>query len=64
MTALGDLTADDAADLKEIRTSYPELDAVTHHVRNFATMMGDLRACSTNSRRTERFPSSASAHHP
>ncbi|MGX4688808.1 ISL3 family transposase [Streptomyces sp. JNUCC 63] len=43
MTDLGNLTADDAADLKEIRTSCPELDAVTHHVRDFAAMMRDLR---------------------
>ncbi|MFJ7495824.1 transposase [Streptomyces sp. NPDC097727] len=43
MTDPGNLTADDAADLKEIRTSCPELDAVTHHVRDFATMMRDLR---------------------
>ncbi|MFE0646299.1 ISL3 family transposase [Streptomyces sp. NPDC058877] len=43
MTDPGNLTADDAADLKEIRTSCPELDAVTHHVRDFAAMMRDLR---------------------
>ncbi|MFI2207354.1 hypothetical protein ACH47Z_43195 [Streptomyces sp. NPDC020192] len=43
MTDPGNLTADDAADLNEIRTSCPELDAATHHVRAFATMMGDLR---------------------
>ncbi|MEU5438464.1 hypothetical protein AB0G73_34670 [Streptomyces sp. NPDC020719] len=43
MTDPGNLTADEAADLKEIRTNCPELDSVTHHVREFATMMGDLR---------------------
>jgi transposase len=43
MTDPGNLTADDAADLKEIRTSCPELDAVTHHVRDFATMMCELQ---------------------
>ncbi|MFD4956808.1 ISL3 family transposase [Streptomyces sp. NPDC058451] len=43
MTDPGNLTADDAADLKEIRTSCPELDTVTHHVRDFAAMMRDLR---------------------
>ncbi len=43
MTDPGNLTADDAAHLKEIRTSCPELDAVTHHVRDFAAMMRDLR---------------------
>ncbi len=43
MTDPGNLTADDAADLKEIRTGCPELDAVTHHVRDFATMMRELR---------------------
>ncbi|MFF4864480.1 ISL3 family transposase [Streptomyces sp. NPDC001231] len=43
MTDPGNLTADDATDLKEIRTRCPELDAVTHHVRDFATMMRDLR---------------------
>ncbi|MEV5776731.1 transposase [Streptomyces antimycoticus] len=43
MTDPGNLTADDAADLKEVRTSCPELDAVTHHVRDFAAMMLDLR---------------------
>ncbi|MFI2207415.1 hypothetical protein ACH47Z_43515 [Streptomyces sp. NPDC020192] len=43
MTDPGNLTADDAAHLKEIRTSCPELDAVTHHVRDFASMMRDLR---------------------
>jgi transposase len=43
MTDPGNLTTGDAADLKEIRTSCPELDAVTHHVRDFAAMMRDLR---------------------
>ncbi len=43
MTDPGNLTADDAADLKEIRTGCRELDAVTHHVRDFAAMMRDLR---------------------
>jgi transposase len=43
MTDPGNLTPDDAADLTEIRTSCPELDAVTHHVRDFAAMMRDLR---------------------
>ena len=43
MTAPGNLTADDAAGLKEIRTSCPELDAVTNHVRDFATMMRELQ---------------------
>ncbi|MGW3108454.1 ISL3 family transposase [Streptomyces sp. NPDC001100] len=42
MTDPGNLTAHDAADLKEIRTNCPELDAVTHHVRDFAAMMRDL----------------------
>ncbi|MEV0416005.1 hypothetical protein AB0I68_35925 [Streptomyces sp. NPDC050448] len=43
MTDPGNLTVDDADDLKEIRTGRPELDAVTHHVRDFAAMMRDLR---------------------
>ncbi|WP_442812356.1 ISL3 family transposase [Streptomyces sp. NBC_01788] len=43
MTDPGNLTADDATDLKEIRAGCPELDAVTHHVRDFATMMRELR---------------------
>ncbi|GAA3500168.1 ISL3 family transposase [Streptomyces prasinosporus] len=43
MTDPGNLTADDATDLKEIRTGCPELDAVTHHVRDFATMRRELR---------------------
>ncbi|MFM9700910.1 hypothetical protein [Streptomyces europaeiscabiei] len=43
MTDPGKLTVHDAADLKEIRTSCPELDAVTHHVRDFAAVMRDLR---------------------
>ncbi|MER7842004.1 ISL3 family transposase [Streptomyces sp. NPDC096040] len=43
MTEPGNLTADDAANLKEIRTGCPELDAVTRHVRDFAAMMHDLR---------------------
>ncbi|MBT3150001.1 hypothetical protein HTV45_03605 [Streptomyces sp. CHD11] len=43
MTDPGNLTAQDAADLKELRTNCPELDAVTHHVRDFAAMMRDLR---------------------
>jgi transposase len=38
-----DLRSDDAVALKEIRASCPELDAVTRHVRSFATMMRDLR---------------------
>ena len=43
MTDPEHLTAADAADLKEIRAGCPELDAVTHHVRDFAAMMRDLR---------------------
>jgi transposase len=43
MTDPRNLTADDAADLKEIRASCPELDAATHHVRDFATMMRELQ---------------------
>lgn len=43
MTDPGNLTVDDAADLKEIRTGCPELDAVTHHVRDFAAMMRGLQ---------------------
>ncbi|MFJ5035735.1 hypothetical protein ACIQB5_48910 [Streptomyces sp. NPDC088560] len=43
MTDHGNLTVDDAADPKEIRTSCRELDDVTHHVRDFAAMMRDLR---------------------
>ncbi|MFR9797662.1 hypothetical protein ACL02U_17395 [Streptomyces sp. MS06] len=34
---------DDAAELKEIRTPCPELDATARHVRDFADMMRDLR---------------------
>ncbi len=43
MTVPGNLTADDAADLKEIRAGCPELDAATYHVRDFATMMRELQ---------------------
>jgi transposase len=43
MTDPGNLTADDAADLKEIQAGCPELNAVTHHVRDFAAMMRDLQ---------------------
>ena len=43
MTDPSNLTVDDAADLKEIRVGCRELDAVTHHVRDFAAMMRDLR---------------------
>jgi transposase len=43
MTDPGHLTAEDAANLKEIRSACPELDAVTRHVRDFAAMMRDLR---------------------
>lgn len=43
MTDPRNLAAADAADLMEIRTSCPELDAVTRHVRDFATMMRDLQ---------------------
>lgn len=38
-----DLRPDDAVTLKDIRAACPELDAVTRHVRSFATMMRDLR---------------------
>ena len=38
-----DLRPDHAVTLKEIRVACPELDAVTRHVRSFATMMRDLR---------------------
>jgi len=37
------LRPDDGVTLKEIRAACPELDAVTRHVRSFATMMRDLR---------------------
>ena len=37
------LRPDDAVTLKEIRAACPELDAITRHVRSFATMMRDLR---------------------
>ncbi|WBP92084.1 ISL3 family transposase [Kitasatospora cathayae] len=43
MSDPANLTADDAVDLKEIRAGCPELDAVAHHVRDFAAMMRDLR---------------------
>ncbi|MGW2372968.1 transposase [Kitasatospora sp. NPDC001683] len=43
MSDSANLTADDAVDLKEIRAGCPELDAVAHHVRDFAAMMRDLR---------------------
>ncbi|MGV4926600.1 ISL3 family transposase [Streptomyces sp. BHT-5-2] len=37
----GNLPDEDALALKEIRAGCPELDAVTQHVRDFATMMRD-----------------------
>ncbi|MFJ9483976.1 ISL3 family transposase [Streptomyces mirabilis] len=43
MTNPGNLTAEDAVALKEIRAVCPELDAVSDHVRDFAEMMRDLR---------------------
>ncbi|WP_369228721.1 ISL3 family transposase (plasmid) [Streptomyces sp. R39] len=42
MTKPGNLSDEDALALKEIRAGCPELDAVTGHVRDFATMMRDL----------------------
>lgn len=42
MTNPGNLPDEDALALKEIRAGCPELDAVTQHVRDFATMMRDL----------------------
>ncbi|MGW6356342.1 ISL3 family transposase [Streptomyces sp. NPDC055092] len=42
MTNPGNLLDEDAFVLKEIRAGCPELDAVTRHVRDFATMMRDL----------------------
>ncbi len=42
MTNPGNLSAEDALALKEIRAGCPELDAVSQHVRDFATMMRDL----------------------
>ncbi|MFD4613584.1 transposase [Streptomyces sp. NPDC058440] len=43
MTDPGHLADADAAELKEIRTACPHLDAVARHVRDFADMMRDLR---------------------
>lgn len=43
MTHPGRLTEADAAELKEIRTACPHLDAAAQHVREFARMMRDLR---------------------
>lgn len=37
-----DLRPQDAVTLKDIRSACPELDAVTRHVRSFATMLRDL----------------------
>lgn len=42
MTNPGNLLDEDTLALKEIRASCPELDALTLHVRDFATMMRDL----------------------
>ncbi|WUO09284.1 transposase [Streptomyces sp. NBC_00289] len=42
MTNPGNLPDEDALALKEIRAVCPELDAVTQHVRDFATMLRDL----------------------
>ncbi|WP_102922622.1 hypothetical protein [Streptomyces noursei] len=42
MTNPGNLLDEDALALKEICAGRPELDAVTQHVRDFATMMRDL----------------------
>ncbi|MER0443272.1 ISL3 family transposase [Streptomyces sp. Edi4] len=44
MTNPGHLAEGDAAELKEIRAVCPELDAAARHVRDFATMMRDLRS--------------------
>jgi transposase len=44
MTNPEHLAETDAAELKEIRTACPELDAVARHVRDFATMMRDHRS--------------------
>lgn len=49
MTNPGRLAAADAAELKEIRTACPELDAVAWHVRDFADMMRDLRGSQLSS---------------
>ncbi|MFF4353779.1 hypothetical protein [Streptomyces sp. NPDC001530] len=43
MTNPGHLAETDAAELKEIRTACPHLDATARHVRDFADMMRDLR---------------------
>ncbi|MFJ1610418.1 ISL3 family transposase [Streptomyces sp. NPDC088253] len=43
MTNPGNLLAEDALSLKEIRVGCPELNAVTDHARDFAEMMRDLR---------------------
>ncbi|MET8289492.1 hypothetical protein ABZV80_30265 [Streptomyces sp. NPDC005132] len=43
MTNPGHLAETDAAELKEIRTACPHLDATAGHVRDFADMMRDLR---------------------
>ncbi len=44
MTNPEHLAETDAAELKEIRTACPELDAPARHVRHFATMMCDHRS--------------------
>ena len=44
MTNPEHLAETDAAELKEIRTACPELDAAARHVRDFATMMRDHRS--------------------
>jgi transposase len=44
MTNPEHLAETDAAELKEIRTVCPELDAAARHVREFATMMRDHRS--------------------
>ncbi len=43
MTNPEHLAETDAAELREIRTACPELDAAARHVRDFATMMRDHR---------------------
>ncbi|MFD9817986.1 transposase [Streptomyces violascens] len=43
MTDPANLTADDAVGLKEIQAGSPQLDAVTHHVRDFAAVMRELQ---------------------
>ncbi len=44
MTNPEHLAETDAAELREIRTACPELDAAARHVRHFATMMCDHRS--------------------